>query len=124
LARRKIGTAHNFANRPVFFACNGVQIRRRVSYKPARKKAAERRKIAERLARLKEHFTDGSTEGRRACLMIDGKRGGEWCTALHPERTTAARLRTVGGGYRGEERRQEQEWKAGRHDEAKKFGVA
>lgn len=54
--------------------------------------------------------------------MIDGKRGGEWCTALHPERTTAARLRTV-GGYRGG-RRQEQEWKAGRHDEVKKFGVA
>lgn len=23
--------------------------------------------------------------------MIDEKRGGEWCTALHPERTTAAR---------------------------------
>lgn len=45
----------------------------------------------------------------------------------HPGRTTAARhggrdigkgarLRTVGGGYRG---RQEQEWKAGRHDERK-----
>lgn len=51
------------------------------------------------------------------------------CTALHPERTTAARhggrdigkgarLRTV-GDIGGEDRRQEQEWKDGRHDERK-----
>ena len=33
LKRRRIDTAHNFANKPVFFACNGVQIRRRVSHK-------------------------------------------------------------------------------------------
>lgn len=52
--------------------------------------------------------------------MIDGKRGGEWCTALHPERTTAARLRTV-GGYKGGGEKAGAE---GRHDEAKKFGVA
>ena len=66
--------------------------------------------------------------------MIDRKRGGEWCTALHPERTTAARhggrdigkgarLRTVGDIGGGRER-QEQERKRGRHDEAKRFGVA
>lgn len=42
--------------------------------------------------------------------MIDGKRGGE----------AAHRGGDIGGG----ERRQEQEWKAGRHNEAKKFGVA
>lgn len=28
LIRRQVGTAHNFANKPVFFACNGVQMRR------------------------------------------------------------------------------------------------
>lgn len=33
LIRRGIDTARNFVNKPVFFACNGVQIRRRVSYK-------------------------------------------------------------------------------------------
>lgn len=56
--------------------------------------------------------------------MIDGKRGGEWCTAPYPERTTSARhggrgarLRTVGGDIGGGE-------KAGRHDEEKRFGVA
>lgn len=61
--------------------------------------------------------------------MIDGKRGGEWCTALHPERTTAARH---GEGTKGRGRgcapwgdigggreRQEQGWKVGRHDERK-----
>lgn len=37
LIRRAIDTAHNFANKPVFFACNGVQIRRRVSYKAGTK---------------------------------------------------------------------------------------
>lgn len=62
--------------------------------------------------------------------MIDGKRGGEWCTALHPERTTAARhggrdigkgarLRTVGdigGGERDRSRREREEgttWRKG-----------
>lgn len=63
--------------------------------------------------------------------MIDEKRGGEWCTALHPERTTAARHGegTKGrgrgcapwGGYRGrEEERQEQERKRGRHNGGEK----
>ena len=38
LIRRRIDTAHNFANKPVFFACNGVLIRRRVSYKAGTEK--------------------------------------------------------------------------------------
>ena len=33
LIRRRIDAAHNLANKPVFFVCNGVQIRRRVSHK-------------------------------------------------------------------------------------------
>lgn len=37
LIRRQVGTAHNFANKPVFFACNGVYIRQRVSYKAGAK---------------------------------------------------------------------------------------
>lgn len=52
----------------------------------------------------------------------------------HPERTTAARhggrdkgkgarLRTVGGGYRGR-KREAGAGEEGRHDEAKSFGVA
>lgn len=63
------------------------------------------------------------------------KASGEWCTALHPGRTTAARHgegikgRGIGcapwgdiGG--GERERQEQKRRRGRHNEAKKFGVS
>ena len=32
-----VGAAHNFTNKPVFFECNGVQIRQRVSYKAGTK---------------------------------------------------------------------------------------
>ena len=68
--------------------------------------------------------------------MHDDRRKATARMVQHPERTTSARrggrdigkgarLRTV-GEYKGEEeeRGQEQEWKAGRHDEAKAFGVA
>ena len=37
LIRRAIDTAHNFANKPVFFACDDVRMRRRVSYKAGTK---------------------------------------------------------------------------------------
>lgn len=37
LIRRRIGAAHNFANKPVSFACDGAQIRRRVSHKAGTK---------------------------------------------------------------------------------------
>lgn len=33
LIRREIDVTHNSANKPVFFACDDVRIRRRVSYK-------------------------------------------------------------------------------------------
>ena len=33
LIRRRIDAAHNFVNKPVFFACDDVQTRRRVSHK-------------------------------------------------------------------------------------------
>ena len=124
MTRRAIDTVHNFANKPVFFACNGVQMRRRVSYKAGTKESDRTARNSRNASRLKENFTDGSTEGRRVCLVIDGKRGGEWCTALHPERTTAARLRTVVRGDIGGEREGRSRRKAGRHDEAKRFGVS
>ena len=44
--------------------------------------------------------------------MIDGKRGGEWCSIQGVQR------RGTGKGYRSKSGRQ-----AGRHDEAKRFGV-
>ena len=62
--------------------------------------------------------------------MIDGKRGGEWCSIQSVQRRRGtgkgqreeARLRTV-GGYRGEDRSKSGR-QAGRHDEAKRFGVS
>ena len=68
--------------------------------------------------------------------MIDGKQlqggaasrahnGGERARHGGRDKGKGARLRTVGGGdIGGGERRQEQGWKAGRHDEAKRFGVS
>lgn len=67
--------------------------------------------------------------------MIDGKRGGEWCTALHPERTTAARhggkgskgggeAAHRGGGYKGGRKREagagEKERKAQRGEKVRR----
>ena len=62
--------------------------------------------------------------------MIDGKRGGEWCGIQSVQRRRGtgrdigkgARLRTV-GGYRGKDRSKSGR-QAGRHDEAKRFGVS
>lgn len=63
------------------------------------------------------------------------KASGEWCTALHPGRTTAARhggrdkgkgerLRTVGGGYKGRRKREtgagEKEKKAQRGEKVRR----
>ena len=59
LIRRKIDTAHNFANKPVFSACNGVQIRRRVSYKADTKEDGRTPRTPKRKFYRRQH------EGRR-----------------------------------------------------------
>ena len=129
LIRRRIDTARNFANKPVLFACNGVQIRRRVRHKADTKEGGRTARNSRNASRAWKKIL------QKAARMGGGVPGDRRKTAArgqHPERTTAARhggkgyrgarLRTV-GGYRGGERRQEQEWKTGRHDEAKRFGV-
>ena len=63
LKRRCIGTAHNFANKPVSFACNGVQIRQRVSYKAGAKEGGRTARNSRNASRPEENFTEGSTEG-------------------------------------------------------------
>ena len=63
--------------------------------------------------------------------MIDGKRGGEWCGIQSVQRRRGtgkgqregARLRTVGGDIGGRDRSKSGR-QAGRHDEAKRFGVS
>ena len=51
--------------------------------------------------------------------MIDGKRGGEWCGIQ-----SVQRRRGTGKGYREGEDRSKSGRQAGRHDEAKRFGVS
>ena len=63
--------------------------------------------------------------------MIDGKRGGEWCSiqSVQRRRGTGKGYREGGeaahrgGGYRGEDRSKSGR-QPGRHDEAKRFGVS
>lgn len=115
LIRRRIDTARNFANKPVFFACDGVQIRRRVSHKAGTKEGGRTARNSRNASRLKENFADGSTEGRLACLMIYGKQwrvvhgaasrahnGGEARGKGQREGGEAAHR--GGGGYRGRKR--------------------
>ena len=67
LIRRRINTARNFENKPVSFACNGVQTRRRVSYKAGTKEDGRTARNSRNASRLKENFTEGSTtSGGRA----------------------------------------------------------
>lgn len=116
LIRRKIDTAHNFVNKPVFFACNGVQIRRRVSHKAGTEedgRTAQNSRNASR-ARKKNLQMAARKSGGRAWRSTESSGDGCSIQGVQPRRGTGkgqregARLRTV-GGYRGE-----QEWKEGR----------
>lgn len=106
LIRRRIGTAHNFANKPVSFACNGVQIRRRVSHKAGTEKDGRTAQNSRNTSRARKKNLQKAAQRAAACLMIDGKQraasrahnGGE---ARGRDIRKGARLRTV-GGYRGE----------------------
>ena len=111
LIRRGIDTARNFANKPVLFACNGVQIRRRVRHKADTKEGGRTARNSRNASRAWKKIL------QKAARMGGGVPGDRRKTAArgqHPERTTAARhggkgyrgarLRTVGGGYRGGEK--------------------
>lgn len=91
LIRRGIGTAHNFANKPVSFACNGVQIRRRVSHKAGTEKDGRTAQNSRNASRARKKILPKTA--RKGSAVPDDRRkaSGEWCTALHPGRTTAAR---------------------------------
>ena len=123
LTRRLVGTVRNFANKPVSFACNGMQTRRRVSYKAGTKEDGRTARTSRNASRARKKILQKAA--RKAACVPDDRRKARRRVGQHPERTTArhggrdkgkgARLRTV-GGYRGEGE--------GRHDEAKRFGVA
>lgn len=131
LIRRRIDTAHNFTNKPVSFACNGVQIRRRVRHKAgteeggrtarnSRNASRARKKILQKGARM-----GGGVPGdrRKAAAMGAASRAYNGGEAQGRDKGKGARLRTMGDIGGGRER-QEQEWKTRRHDEEKRIGVA
>lgn len=99
--RRKIDTARNFANKPVFFACDGVQIRRRVSYKASTKedgrtaqnsRNASRawKKILPKAVRRVEGVPDDRRKARRRVVHGAASRA-------HNGGEVRGGLRTVGG---------------------------
>ena len=110
LIRRRIDTARNFANKPVSFACNGVQTRRRVSYKAGAKEGGRTVRNSRNASRARKKILQKAA--RKAACVPDDRRKARRRVVQHPERTTAARyggrdkgkgarLRTVGGDIGG-----------------------
>ena len=123
LKRRCIGTAHNFANKPVSFACNGVQTRRRVSHKAGAKEGGRTARNSRNASRARKKILQKAA--RKAACVPDDRRKARRRVVWHPERTTAAKERGTGKGYRegGEAahrggdiggKKTGQGWKAGR----------
>lgn len=114
LIRRRIDTAHNFANKPVFFACNGVQIRRRVRHKAgteeggrtarnSRNASRARKKILPKAARMGGGVPGDRRKARRRVVHGAASRahnGGEARGKGQREGGEAAHR----GGYRGRKR--------------------
>ena len=89
LIRRRIDTARNFANKPVFFACNGVQIRRRISYKAGTKEDGRTARNSRNASRARKKILQKAA--RKAACVPDDRRKARRRVVWHPERTTAAR---------------------------------
>ena len=86
LKRRLVGTAHNFANKPVSFVCNGVQIRQRVSYKAGTKEDGRTARNSRNASRARKKILQKAARKAACVPMIDGKRGGEWCSIQSVQR--------------------------------------
>ena len=89
LIRRRIDTARNFANKPVSFACNGVQIRRRVSHKAGTKEDGRTARNSRNASRARKKILQKAA--RKAACVPDDRRKARRRVVQHPERTTAAR---------------------------------
>lgn len=112
LIRRRIDAAHNFTNKPVFFACNGVQTRRRVSHKADTKeggRTAQNSRNASRawnkILQMAAQRAAGVPDDRRKTAASGAApRTHNRDEARGRDKGKGERLRTV-GGYRGEEER-------------------
>ena len=89
LKRRRIDTARNFANKPVSFACNGVQTRRRVSYKAGTKEDGRTARNSRNASRARKKILQMAAQ--RAAGVPGDRRKARRRVVWHPERTTAAR---------------------------------
>lgn len=106
--------ARNFENKPVFFACNGVQIRRRVSHKAGTEKDGRTAQNSRNASRARKKILQKAA--RKGGGVSDDRRKAAARMVQHPGRTTAARhggegtkgrrrgCAPWGGGYRGRKR--------------------
>lgn len=108
LIRRRIDTVRNFENKPVFFACNGVQIRRRVSHKAGTKEGGRTaqnsrnasrawNKILQKAARKGGGVSDDRRKARRRVVHGAASRAHNGSEARGRDKGKGARLRTMGG---------------------------
>ena len=72
MTRRSIDTARDFANKPVSFACNGVQIRRRVSYKAGTKEDGRTARNSRNASRARKKILQKAA--RKAAGVPDDRR--------------------------------------------------
>ena len=72
LIRKRIDTARNFANKPVSFARNGVQTRRRVSYKAGTKEDGRTARNSRNASRARKKILQKAA--RKAACVPDDRR--------------------------------------------------
>lgn len=134
LIRRRIDAAYNFANKPVSFACNGVQIRRRISHKAGTEKdgrtaqnsrnaSRARKKILQIAARRAAGVPGDRRKARRRVMHGAASRAHNGGEARGRDIGKGARLRTVGdigGGRKREIGAGEKERKAQRGEKVRR----
>lgn len=115
LIRRRIDMARNFENKPVFFACNGVQIRRRVSHKAGTKEGGRTaqnsrnasrawNKILQKAARKGGGVSDDRRKARRRVVHGAASRAHNGGEARGRDKGKGGRGCAPWGGYRGRKR--------------------
>ena len=119
LIRRSIDTACDFANKPVSFACNGVQTRRRVSYKAGTKEGGRTARNSRNASRARKKILQKAAQRAAGVPGDRRKAAARWCSIQSVQRRRKSEARGKGqreggeaahrgGGIGGKERRQEQ----------------
>lgn len=104
LIRRAIDAARNFANKPVFFACDGVRMRRRVSYKVGTKEGDRTAQNSRNASHAWKKFLQMAAQ---RAAGVPGDRRKARRRVVHGAASRAhngGEAAHRGEGYRGEER--------------------